>query len=234
MSEQDKKKAVEELGRKTESGKMAYISSGNGSKVGAQVNLKKLLGTERTWEEQLGEFFTKQGTPAGDTWKKLARRGLAQGQYLAGKRYHGIEWMVFAYDVSYSMDRDSLEVLNQAMDDFRKKHNVARVTILPFNTIVLQWQIQEVLAEEEMPTEFKVGGGTSFRPVFNWVEKQDGTPDGIIVFTDMGDRDFGPEPNVPVLWASSEPFWVHGNRTNMPPWGDTVEILVEGESDDRY
>jgi predicted metal-dependent peptidase len=229
MNAQDKKDALEELTRRTEIGKMAEIVSGTGSHVGAQVNLKKLLSTDMSWREQLGAFFTKTGTPAGETWKKLSRRGLAQRQYMPAKRYHGIEWMVFAYDVSWSMDRDALEALNQAMDDFRKSHNVARVTILPFNDIVLQSEIVEVMAEEEMPTQFNVGGGTRFSPIFSWVDRQDGTPDGIIVFTDMGDRDFGPEPTIPVLWASSEPFWSHGNSTNRPPFGDTCEIEVDSD-----
>jgi predicted metal-dependent peptidase len=228
MGTQDRKEALEELAKRNEIGKMAEITAGTDTSVGAHVSMKKLMDTEQSWEMQLGDFFASKGIPAGDTWKRLSRRGLANKQYVPGKRHHGIEWMVFAYDVSWSMERDALEALNKAMDNLRKEYNVARVTILPFNEIVLQDQIAEVELAEEMPKEFDVGGGTSFHGVFNWVRRQDSKPDGIVVFTDMGSRNYGEEVSgVPTLWASSEPFWEHGSSNNFPPFGERIEIEVD-------
>ena len=122
---------------------------------------------------------------------------MAQRQYIPGKRYHGIEWMVFGYDVSSSMDRASLTVLNHAMDKMRVEYGVERVTIVPFNTSVIQSQIKDVGLSDEFPNKWDVGGGTSFKGLFNWVRRQDRKPDGIIVFTDMGSREYG-EPVVGV------------------------------------
>lgn len=225
MNEADKKEALQELAKKCEIGKLAEITAGAGSDVGHTVSMEKLLDTDQDWESQLGDFFQSKGIPAGDTWKRLNRRGLANKVFIPGKRYHGIEWMVFGYDVSSSMDRDSLTVLNDSMDKMRVKYGVQKVTIIPFNEIVLQNQIQEIGLTDEFPDKWDVGGGTSFRGLFNWVRKQEQKPDGIIVFTDMGSREYGePVTGVPTLWASSEPFWQHGNVTNRPPFGEMLEI----------
>ena len=227
MTEQDRKEALQELAKRNEIGKMAEITAGHSTQVGATVSMKKLMDTEQSWELQLGDFFASKGIPAGDTWKRLNRRGLAQKQFIPGKRYHGIEWLVCGYDVSWSMDTLALEVLNDAMDNLRNEYNVRRMTILPFNEIVLQGQIKEVELGDIFPRDFEVGGGTAFSPVFNWVRRQEGRPDGIVVFTDMGSRDFGEEVGgVPTLWASSEPFWTHGASSNLPPFGETLEVEV--------
>jgi predicted metal-dependent peptidase len=225
MDKQQVKEALQELAKKCEIGKLAEITAGTDTSVGASISMEKMMGTELDWEDQLGQFFQSKGIPAGDTWKRLSRRGLANKLYIPGKRYHGIEWMVFAYDVSYSMDRDSLKLLNDAMDGARQKYGVQRVTILPFNTIILKDQIKEIGLEDEFPTRWDVGGGTAFKGVFNWVRRQEGKPDGIIVFTDMGSREYGEEVyGVPTLWASSEPFWTINGSTNHPPFGEMLEI----------
>ena len=225
MSEVQKKEALQELAKRNEIGKLAEITAGVSNDIGHTVSMEKLMNTEQDWESQLGDFFQSKGTPAGDTWKRLNRRGLANKVFIPGKRYHGIEWMVFGYDVSSSMDRASLTVLNHAMDKMRVEYGVERVTIVPFNTSVIQSQIKDVGLSDEFPNKWDVGGGTSFKGLFNWVRRQDRKPDGIIVFTDMGSREYGePVVGVPTLWASSEPFWTHGKVTNRPPFGEELEI----------
>ena len=73
---------------------------------------------------------------------------------------------------------------------------------------------------EEVPSHFEVGGGTRFAPVFNWINRQNDTPDFCIMFTDLGSH-FEEEPEYPVLWASTVPIW---EGINEPPFGEAVEI----------
>ena len=59
------------------------------------------------------------------------------------------------------------------------------------------------------------GGGTSFVPVFEWLEDQDITPEVLIYFTDgMGQYPLD-EPNYPVIWVVTE-------DTNVP-FGDMIK-----------
>jgi predicted metal-dependent peptidase len=61
------------------------------------------------------------------------------------------------------------------------------------------------------------GGGTRFKPVFDWVEENEIRPDCLIYITDMeGPMDF-PEPPYPVIWCSIA-------RKLPAPWGEVIEI----------
>jgi len=61
------------------------------------------------------------------------------------------------------------------------------------------------------------GGGTSFVPLFKWIEEQGIEPEVVIVLTDMY-GDFPREaPEYPVIWAST-------SEGIVAPFGETIEI----------
>jgi predicted metal-dependent peptidase len=232
MNEQERQDALDELLKDRELGKMAVISAGQSSTLTNSASFDNLSGSEQSWETTMSQFFKRSGKPAGSTWRRLRRRGLALGLYQPGKRHEGVDWMVCACDVSSSMDTDALRKLWDAMRNIREEMGVSRMTILPFNTGVLRGRIVEVYEGEDFPDGLDVGGGTSFAPVFDWVRSQDEMPDGIIVFTDMGSRTYGDEvDDVPTLWASSVPLWEskgYGSDvvyTNKAPFGEHLEIV---------
>jgi predicted metal-dependent peptidase len=68
----------------------------------------------------------------------------------------------------------------------------------------------------ERPPAIKGGGGTDFRPVFNWVERTATTPDLLVYFTDANGAFPAREPNYPVIWL------VKG-RTEVP-WGQRIQL----------
>lgn len=49
-------------------------------------------------------------------------------------------------------------------------------------------------------------------------------PTMVIIFTDLGSRSYGDEPDYPVLWASSVPAKNPYDKT--PPFGDVVEVEI--------
>ena len=51
-----------------------------------------------------------------------------------------------------------------------------------------------------LPTEISGGGGTDFRPVFDWVEQDRISPDLLVYFTDAEGRFPEREPRYPVIW----------------------------------
>ena len=46
------------------------------------------------------------------------------------------------------------------------------------------------------------GGGTAFRPVFDWIAGSDIWPVCAVYLTDLYGSEFGPAPDYPVLWVS--------------------------------
>lgn len=54
--------------------------------------------------------------------------------------------------------------------------------------------------EFKFDTRVKGGGGTDFRPVFDWVDRQDVQPDSLVYFTDARGKFPQHEPRYPTLW----------------------------------
>lgn len=70
--------------------------------------------------------------------------------------------------------------------------------------------------EFKLPREFPGGGGTDFRPLFDWVERQGRSPDLLLYFTDA-EGDFPKiEPPYPVIWL------VKGKAP--VPWGQRIQL----------
>ena len=67
----------------------------------------------------------------------------------------------------------------------------------------------------------KGGGGTSFIPVFEYIEKNDLRPDALIYLTDLAGRFPEHEPDFPVIWGAI--------CEGTAPFGKVVRIPVHEE-----
>jgi len=125
--------------------------------------------------------------------------------------------IVVALDTSGSIsDKELSEFLAEI--DAIKAHMRARIVFHACDSALADdgpW-IFEPWQEFTMPRQFLGGGGTDFKPVFEWVDQQDMSPDLLVYFTDA-DGEF-PElpPNYPIVWL------VKG-KTKVP-WGRRVQL----------
>ena len=175
------------------------------------------------WSVILEQWIGENGSPNGEfTWERLDRRSLAMDNYSPDETEEGIPWVVMGFDVSGSVGLDERNAFISKMNDIRERIKIERVSIIPFSTIIKSRFIKDLEPEDDLPKEFPKGGGTKFHPVFNWVRRQDEKPTMIIMFTDMGSRHYGDEPECPLLWASSVPV----SKRLTPPFGDFVEVEV--------
>ncbi|MGV8934350.1 MAG: VWA-like domain-containing protein, partial [Gallionellaceae bacterium] len=74
----------------------------------------------------------------------------------------------------------------------------------------------EAWEEFKMPQEFTGGGGTDFRPIFDWLKFNGKVPDMLLYFTDAEGTFPATEPHYPVLWL------VKGKAP--VPWGQRVQL----------
>lgn len=94
----------------------------------------------------------------------------------------------------------------------------ARVTLVVCDSAVSEdspWCF-EPWEELELPADLKGGGGTDFRPVFDWIERQDRQPDLLVYFTDANGEFPTLEPAYGTVWL------VKGKRS--VPWGQRVQL----------
>jgi predicted metal-dependent peptidase len=76
--------------------------------------------------------------------------------------------------------------------------------------------IFEAWEEFKLPQEFHGGGGTDFRPIFDWIKSQASSPDMLLYFTDALGEFPRMEPHYPVIWL------VKGKAT--VPWGQRIQL----------
>ncbi len=94
----------------------------------------------------------------------------------------------------------------------------ARITLLACDSQLAEggpWEF-EPWEDFRCPAEIQGGGGTDFRPVFDWLDGQGQHPELLVYFTDAQGRFPETEPNYPVIWLvkGKEPV----------PWGQRVQL----------
>ena len=79
--------------------------------------------------------------------------------------------------------------------------------------------VDEVDPEDQFPmTPVKGGGGTAFKPAFDYINENHPEVEAAVYLTDLESHDFGDEPPYPVLWVSTE--------RHEAPWGQTCYIQL--------
>ena len=74
----------------------------------------------------------------------------------------------------------------------------------------------EAWEEFKLPKEFHGGGGTDFRPIFDWIKLHGISPDMLLYFTDAKGEFPAIEPSYPVIWL------VKGKAP--VPWGQRIQL----------
>ena len=127
--------------------------------------------------------------------------------------------LAIAVDTSGSItDSDIAQIQPelQSLLDIFKTH----ITVLYCDSRLHENNIQELESGDEIVLTPKGGGGTDFRPIFNYLERNGETPAALIYITDM-DGDF-PEndPGFPVMWIDTHKY----GRGHLPPFGEYVKL----------
>lgn len=155
------------------------------------------LSAKVSWRALLAQYLS-QVTRDDYTWLRPSRR---EGEVIwPSLRSHAGDIHV-AIDISGSVtERDLAEFLGEL--NALKGTLPIRITLHACDSALSEggpW-IFEPWEELRLPRQFVGGGGTSFVPVFEWLERAGQRPDALIYFTDA-DGEFPKQgPDYPVLW----------------------------------
>ncbi len=172
-----------------------------------------LLAPSLPWRALLARFFAVNQRD-DYSWRRPSRR---EGDALLPRlSSEGID-VIAAIDTSGSISDDELREFVTELDALKGQVR-ARVTLLACDHHVAEeapWEF-EPWDTMQLPNEIAGGGGTDFRPVFDWVENENRSPNMLVYFTDAeGDFPKVP-PNYPVIWL------VKGK--GVVPWGERVQL----------
>jgi predicted metal-dependent peptidase len=138
--------------------------------------------------------------------------------------------MYFVMDTSGSVSDDDRAILTSELRRILEDYNVA-IHLIYCDTRVHGDPIRltrEDIQNGHLSLELKGYGGTDFRPAFKYINDHmdEVTPELVIYLTDMYPNTWslGDEPPYSVFWACLP----QGQRDAKPPWGQVVQIELEG------
>lgn len=172
-----------------------------------------LLAPSLPWRALLARFFAVNQRD-DYSWRRPSRR---EGDALLPRlSSEGLD-VVAAIDTSGSIGDEELREFVTELDALKGQVR-ARVTLLACDNRIAAdapWEF-EPWDTMQLPPGLEGGGGTDFRPVFDWVETENRSPNLLVYFTDAaGDFPRLP-PGYPVVWL------VKGKGT--VPWGERVQL----------
>jgi len=172
-----------------------------------------LLQPRLPWRMLLARYMTAMARDDFTYMRPSRREGEA---ILPSLKSSQVE-IVVAVDTSGSIRANEMDEFLSEVSALKGQMR-ARVTLLACDTSLsggAPW-IFEPWEEFSCPAEIQGGGGTDFRPVFQWLEEQGQRPELLVYFTDAQGQFPRYEPNYPVIWL------VKGKET--VPWGQRVQL----------
>lgn len=183
-----------------------------------------LLAPKVAWRSLLHRFA--QAVAKSDfTWKRPSMRYMPLGCYLPSLHSEQMPPIVIGWDTSGSMNSPTIRAqiggeVQSIIDEVRPE-----ITHCVYFDDGVQ-RVQEFDPYDVIKPMPKGGGGTSFIPVFDWIEEQGIEPACLIMVTDCYGDYPDAAPSYPVLWACTTKPSQLGHYT--PPFGELVYIDEEG------
>lgn len=164
------------------------------------------------WKDVLWRFFNT--TAKNDySWKKPNRRYLHQKMWLPGMISNQLEDVIVFVDTSGSQSEKDVQQCGSEFTAILEAFP-AHLWVLGIDTKVAS--IEE-FTSDDLPVVLHLagGGGTDFKPGFEWIEKNNIDPTCVIYLTDGECNSYPEEPPYPVLWIGTR-------REFKPPFGELV------------
>lgn len=182
-----------------------------GGELGRMVD--HLLQPQLPWRMVLARYFSSSARDDYNYLRPARREGEA---IMPSLRSHGLN-AVIALDTSGSISDGEMAEFISEVNALKATVN-ARLTLLACDAFLAEgcpWSY-EPWEEFTLPRALAGGGGTDFRPVFEWLERRGERPDVLVYFTDAQGRFPEREPPYPVVWL------VKGR--SPVPWGQRVQL----------
>ncbi|MDH5545815.1 MAG: VWA-like domain-containing protein [Gammaproteobacteria bacterium] len=176
--------------------------------------IKSLLDAQLPWRNMLAYYMSQIARDDYKYHRPSSRRG---GDVIYPSLRSEYADVFVVLDTSGSVTNAELNRFISEIDAIKGQAR-ARITLFACDAEItpptpLTFEAWETL---EIPKDLQGGGGTSFKPVFEYIEKEFLRPDLLIYFTDAEGVFPKLAPNFPVIWL------VKGKRE--VPWGQRVQL----------
>jgi len=184
--------------------------------AGMDRYIEELNTPKLNWRQLLQKFIVQQ-IPYDFTYSRPSKKSMVTGVYMPAIRKEQLEIAV-AVDTSGSMsDVDLQDCLSEVIGIVSAYENVDLTVLACDAHVHSSSQVQTI--RDVSSIKLQGGGGTDFKPVFQWLNEHKPNLRLLVFFTD-GYGDFPEESSINTLWVLS--------NTSMDlediPFGDAVKI----------
>jgi predicted metal-dependent peptidase len=183
------------------------------------AGVERALGNARNrgvdWRSVLRDFISSS-RPTDYSWTPPNRRHAGRGVYLPSVVMSGAGEIVIAVDTSGSIGAEELDQFGAEITAIAEEVQPDCIHVAYCDAAVQS--VQEFVPPETIILSPRGGGGTDFRPPFEWVEERGITPACLIYLTDLCCRSYPEPPEYPVLWVT--------NSQRTAAFGETLRIVA--------
>lgn len=178
--------------------------------------VQEVLWPRLDWRELLGRFLSER-TRDDYSWTPPNKRYVYLDVILPSLSHRKLPEVVLALDTSGSVTDREMEQfaaeVSGILESFDTTIHVAYCDCKLTGT--------DCFGRVDLPLTLSPegGGGTDYRPVFDWIEQEQMDPVCLVYLTDLECCHFPErEPEYPVLWAQV------GSSKTVPPFGDAIAV----------
>ena len=178
--------------------------------------VNEVLNPKVDWREALRRFVD---TAARNDyrWFPPNRRHIHNGLYLPSVRSEELGKVVTVVDTSGSIASEDVDQFAAEMTSILEEYKADCIVIYCDAAVA---GVEHIPADDlPLHLEPKGGGGTDFRPPFEYVAEHGEIPACLVYFTDGYCNDFPEEPEYPTLWVVTD-----GMRDFNPPFGEVIVL----------
>lgn len=168
------------------------------------------------WKEELKNFADER-IREESSWMRPNKRYIPHGYYLPSLGGKTLGKVAISMDTSGSVTPKDLSEYGGESQAILDIYPVEMLVIYSDHKVA---KVETFQKGDEVKFSPKGGGGTSFVPTFEYLEKENINPLFLIYFTDGYCDDYPPEPSFPVFWIINS----GGTKDFKPPFGKVVHI----------
>lgn len=169
------------------------------------------------WRDQLRMFFNVRQRD-DFSWKRPKATLISQGIYMPSLDSVKMGPVVVAIDTSGSITDKVLQAFQSELQAIMDECMPALLTVIYCDAEVNKVKTYE--PGDIIELKSYGGGGTDFRPVFDYIETSDIDPCCLVFLTDLAGRFPDDEPAFPVLWGSVV-------ENGIVPFGEMIYVDVK-------
>lgn len=177
--------------------------------------VEELVNVSTPWYEILERYFVSK-IRSDITWKRLKKRFVSQGINLPSRSsVPTAGTLAIIIDASGSVTKKEFDQYNAHVNRILHTCNPLLLHVIYCDTNVRN---HEEYTVDDLPITIKTqaGGGTAFKPAFDYIADQDLDPDVVVYLTDGHASTNFPQPSYDVVWLTT-------GSTDLA-WGTVIEF----------